>query len=439
MKKILTKRNMMKKGKVIIPIEGDKVTSVHILLSTMLTEKEVVIKNVPSCLDLLNILNFLADKKDVIKENNNLICKKNKVKSFEDIRELNNCSRASIGLISALTSKNSSLKFCNPGGCTFSKRPIDLHLHLLGNIADISTKNNEEYQAILNHHNIKESDLSINCGTKTGTSIGVFFNAISCAYTNKNQITIHNYPYDNTAVQLVEMLQSTTNREVIVNSNTIIVKKTDNIQHYDANITLKPDIAMAISYILMGYSNLENLYLLNIRKGDFSENYLTFLEYIGVEIIDCNDGIQFKKKDIISKDELRVITIGQEPSITTDLGPVITSFLAIEDFNAIVIDKVYTDRKSHIAEINRIKDRMLFVNDGVIKISGDEKESKLNNVYFTANDIRAGMGIIISFLNCSIEEISIDNFDQVKRGYGNVETFLELLGVDCFEKATILS
>lgn len=57
------------------------------------------------------------------------------------------------------------------------------------------------------------------------------------------------------------------------------------------------------------------------------------------------------------------------------------------------------------------------------------KENKIQ-----APDIRAGMAIILSFmLNSSYKEIIIENFEQILRGYGNVLTMLNKVGVK-FEK-----
>lgn len=52
-----------------------------------------------------------------------------------DITTLNRVSRASIGIISALTYKNHKLLFTFPGGDDFCVRPINLHLDILSTIA----------------------------------------------------------------------------------------------------------------------------------------------------------------------------------------------------------------------------------------------------------------------------------------------------------------
>lgn len=348
-----------------------------------------------------------------------------------DITTLNKISRASIGLITASVLKNGDVMYTQPGGCTFSNRPIDLHEFVLEQLSEIQIDEEEKYAK---RNEILPEKLVINCSTRQGTSIGVFFNAISCAYVYKNEIIIKGYPLENVCLKLIEMLKVATNREIEVDEvkNIVHIKKINKIHiNKTINIKVNPDITQAMSYILLFYDKLDQIVLTNIQKSDFAKCYLDYLDKIGLDIIDTPEGIIFNK-GINKFSRYEVVQVGQIPHMSTDIGPVIASFLASHDYHGVIVDKTYNNRSSHIKQLNKFKLNLAYEEDGITKILSpkDKTENENELIEVEACDIRAGMSILVAFISSSYRNLVIRNFDQICRGYGNISQVLDKLGVE---------
>ncbi len=117
-----------------IAISGSKNATLPILAATILTNKKIVIKNVPIVRDvetmvaLLNTIGSfvkLNKKKKIIE-----ILNKNKLKTLAPY-SLVKTMRAGVLVLGALLAKYGSAKVSLPGGCSIGSRPIDLHLSAL--------------------------------------------------------------------------------------------------------------------------------------------------------------------------------------------------------------------------------------------------------------------------------------------------------------------
>lgn len=139
-----------------IKIEGDKVIGVHLLLTSLFFDKqELVIKNCPTALEFLNILYEFGNNEWVESTINNDVASLIPKKTPYDIITLNKVSRASIGIVSALTYKYHKLLFTFPGGDDFCVRPINLHLDILSTVATF------QHDTIANSFYSERNDLLI--------------------------------------------------------------------------------------------------------------------------------------------------------------------------------------------------------------------------------------------------------------------------------------
>ena len=181
-----------------IKIEGDKVVGVHTLLSSLfLNQNRLTINNCPTALDFLNVLYTFANNgwTDAAISQDTITLTA-EAAPF-NITMLNKVSRASIGVISALTYKYHQLLFSFPGGADFCDRPIDLHLEILATISS------HQYDASANTFYAEKKDalnrnLVLNCYADGSKSVGAFFNALSLAYVYPNALKINGLSQDPT-------------------------------------------------------------------------------------------------------------------------------------------------------------------------------------------------------------------------------------------------
>jgi len=117
-----------------VEISGSKNATLPILASTILTNKKILISNVPIVRDvetmvvLLNTIgsNIKFDKK--VKKI--LIHNKKKINTFAPYRLLKTM-RAGVLVLGPLLAKYGFAKVSLPGGCAIGSRPVNLHLEAL--------------------------------------------------------------------------------------------------------------------------------------------------------------------------------------------------------------------------------------------------------------------------------------------------------------------
>ena len=117
-----------------ISISGSKNSTLPILASTILTDKKVIIKNIPIVRDVETMVNLLIALGSKVKLNRKTktieIQNKKPLKTFAPYHLLKTM-RAGVLVLGALLTKYKIAKVSLPGGCAIGPRPVDLHLTAL--------------------------------------------------------------------------------------------------------------------------------------------------------------------------------------------------------------------------------------------------------------------------------------------------------------------
>jgi len=117
-----------------ISISGSKNAALPILASTILFEKEVIIKNLPRVKDIDTMINLLKSLGSVIqfsKNKKNVKITKKKKQNYLATYSLVRTMRAGILVLGALVAKHQKSITSLPGGCLIGARPVNYHLNAL--------------------------------------------------------------------------------------------------------------------------------------------------------------------------------------------------------------------------------------------------------------------------------------------------------------------
>ena len=230
---------------------------------------------------------------------------------------------------------------------------------------------------------------------------------------------------------LITLLESATNRTVeYLTSDKILIPKVDSIDIVNTEITLPPDMSMLISYVLLFWDELENIIFANILIKDIPQSYIELFTKLGLKIIEDKHTIQFKKVFQIETEYFEFLRLGAAPFITTDLGPIVSEFLASHNISSILFDEVFIHRASHVAELEKLGIRIKVLDNGALKTLDKLSLTNYQSNTYNLKDIRAGMAILMGIVQLNIESAVLLNFDQVMRGFGNIQTILNILGYD---------
>ena len=118
-----------------IKISGSKNASLPILAATLLTNKKIILKNLPKVRDIETMMLLLESLGSRIKLNKNKIIINNskqnkKFASYSLVKTM----RAGILVLGPLLAKYKSAKVSLPGGCAIGTRPVDIHLKALSKL-----------------------------------------------------------------------------------------------------------------------------------------------------------------------------------------------------------------------------------------------------------------------------------------------------------------
>jgi len=128
-----------------IVISGSKNATLPILASTILTDKKIIITNVPIVRDIETMIDLLSTIGSKIKFNKKEkkieILNQKTLKTFAPY-QLMKTMRAGVLVLGPLLAKYGIAKVSLPGGCAIGSRPINLHLNALKKMgANIKIKN----------------------------------------------------------------------------------------------------------------------------------------------------------------------------------------------------------------------------------------------------------------------------------------------------------
>lgn len=397
-----------------INISGSKNASLPIIIASLLTKEKVILNNVPLITDVINLIRLLDDlgvNVDYRYEQRQLIIQAKKVKNKVTSRYVEKL-RATYYLMGVLLARTKYVEMPYPGGCNFSKRPIDAHLYafsLLGVkvIDDINIK--------LKVLHLTPSIVDFPLITVGGTINTILLTVLSDGVTILNNIAI-----EPEVIDVINFLNSMGADITFIGNNTIKIKGVKKL--HATTYEVMPDRIEAGSYLLLALSSPNSKVTLNnIRVNDL-KNIIDVLENLGCVISASNNKITLESPTTINNLSLE---IGPYPKFPTDLQPILSVVLLNAGEESIIKDKVYIDRITHLNELTKMNAIIKYENQSIIIYP-----SKLNSAIVNATDLRCAFALIVAG-NMSSGETIINNMEYLSRGYENCLKKLRQLNLIC--------
>ena len=129
MQKLIIKGKKKLSG--LINISGSKNAVLPILAATLLTNENIILKNVPLVQDvytMINLLKFIGLNIEISKKINTLKISTNKKLKTVAPYNLLKTMRAGVLVLGPLLAKYKKAKVSLPGGCSIGTRPVDIHI-----------------------------------------------------------------------------------------------------------------------------------------------------------------------------------------------------------------------------------------------------------------------------------------------------------------------
>lgn len=415
MEKIIVEGGNKLRGEVNISLAKNSV--LPIIVASILSPNDIVIKNAPMLEDVVVLTDLLSGMNCNIESSVNGDLKLN-TSNLEEINmnsELIRKMRASFLVMGPMLSRFGRCRISMPGGCNIGSRPIDLHLKgfkLLG--AEIDTE-----------HGYVEAKAKKLIGNRIYLdfpSVGATENILMAAVLAEGTTIIENAAEEPEIWDLANFLNSMGAKIHGAGVGKITIEGVDSLK----GITYKPIYDRVEAGTFMVAAAITNSKI--TINGANEEHLRPTIE----KLKEC--GVKFEniKENTILVDGTRTkspvdIKTLPYPGFPTDMQAQMMALLAVTKGSSIITETVFENRFMHVAELVRM--------GASIKIDGRtaiiEGVGSLTGCDVKATDLRAGAAMILAGLVAQ-GKTEISDLYHIDRGYVNIEEKFRGLGANIY-------
>jgi UDP-N-acetylglucosamine 1-carboxyvinyltransferase len=401
-----------KKLKGQIKISGSKNASLPILAATLLSNKKIILKNLPKVRDIETMLTLLQSLGSRVKldKNKTIIDNSKQNKKFASYN-LVKTMRAGILVLGPLLAKHKSAKVSLPGGCAIGTRPVDIHLKALSKLG-VKYKIDQGYVIANAPKGLKGNKIKF-----PKISVGATENLIIAASFAKGTTILSNCAIEPEIKDLVNFLNEMGCNIKWISKRTIKVIGVSEIKEISYSVMF--DRIEAGTYLVAAAVTEGNLKISNIVP-EIIKTEINVLKKLGSKIMIKRNEVQIIGNKKIKNTK---ITTAPYPGFPTDLQAQIMVLLCKANKSSIIKEDIFENRFMHVAELNRMG----------AKISTDGNKAIVEgNINFApaelmATDLRASVSLILAALTAKGKTV-INRIYHLDRGYENIEKKLKKVG-----------
>ncbi len=409
-----------------VNISGAKNSVLALLITSVLTDKQLVIEDVPAIkdvYDLIEILEYLGsnvivsdqgDKKIVTIDNKKL---EYKPLLIEQVTRF----RASYYLMGVMLGRFGKVELYIPGGCFLGPRPIDLHLkgfEALGcEIEEFTHEGNEAIKI-----SAKNGRLEANTIFLDFPSVGATINVLLAAAVANGTMQLENAAKEPEIVDVITLLNTMGANIRGGGTGTIKIKGKDSLKGCYHQVI--PDRIEAGSYLMLAGLLGENVIVDNVIP-EHLDAVISKLEEIGINMV-----IEADRITVLGRNEKLspvMIQTGVFPSFATDLQQVMATMLTQVPGYSQITETIYPDRFKNCFYLNDMGSEIEIKRSEKFGQAQIEGGTHLHGEIVEATDLRAGFSLIFAGLIAE-GETEIHNINHVLRGYDNIVQKITSLG-----------
>jgi UDP-N-acetylglucosamine 1-carboxyvinyltransferase len=413
MEKLLIKGGLSLKGE--ISCSGAKNAALPMIAATILSDEDIVLKNLPYLQDITTMFELLGSMgADILlNENMDFTIASNNLTEKEARYELVKTMRASILVLGPLVAKYGEAKIALPGGCAIGTRPVNYHLDALEQLGATITLKNGYIEA--SAKKLIGSKIKFDGITVTGTE-----NIMMAACLAEGITTLTNVAKEPEIIDLAEFLNKMGAKISGAGSDEIIIEGVERLHGTDHSIPA--DRIEAGTYLVAAA----------VTKGEIKINGINPNRLIKVldKLIETGAKVETSENSIsltMDKDKPKPvdITTAPFPEFPTDMQAQFSVINALANGISNIYETVFENRFMHVQELNRMGCN--------IQINGNqaiiEGVDSLYGAEVMATDLRASASLILAGL-CAKGETKVDRIYHIDRGYERIEEKLNYLGAN---------
>lgn len=400
------------KGKV--SVQGSKNSALPILAAATLTNKKVILRNVPDISDIramLSILGYLNVKYEF--ENNVLEMDSSGIENKEIPEEMSNQLRASSLLLGPLLARFGTCSVGMPGGCSIGPRPLNIHFDGFEHLgSDIEVGESAVTATAEDIHGEYAMDLP---------SVGATQNLINASIFSKSATVLRNVAVEPEVMALIDFLQSMGAEIQFIEQNTVQVTGIQQLKGADFQIPF--DRIEAGTLLVAAFATKGDITI----KGAVADDMTAVLQ----KLKDMGAAIDVSVPNEIGlkyQGEFKPVSIrtGVHPAFPTDMQSQFSVLMTRAEESSVITETIFSNRFSHVREMAKMNAKVLVENDMAVIFN-----SQLTGCSVEGFDLRGTASMVIAGL-IARGATRVSGLENMYRGYESFIEKLEYLGADVY-------
>ena len=409
--------------------QGAKNEALQVICAVLLTPGDVVIENIPEISDVLKLIEILGDigvktekvKKGVFRFNAANV-NIDYLKSAEYIKKASSL-RGSIMIVGPLLARFGQAFIPQPGGDKIGRRRVDTHFIGLQKLGANFEFDPEKHWYSVSANKLKGTYMLLDEASVTGTA-----NILMAAVLAEGTTTIYNAACEPYLQQLSKMLVIMGAKISGIGSNLLTIEGVTSL--IGCNHRILPDMIEVGSFIGLAAMTASEITIKNVGIEYLGIIPNSFRQ-LGIRVEQVDDNLVVKNTgyyEIESYIDGSIMTISDAPwpGLTPDLLSVFLVVATQAKGSVLIHQKMFESRLFFVDKLIDMGAQIILCDPHRATVIGLNRKHCLRATKMTSPDIRAGIALLIAAMSAKGTS-TIENIEQIDRGYENIEKRLNLL------------
>ena len=411
--------------------QGAKNEALEVISAVLLTADPVVLSNVPEILDVKNLIGLLQGMGVKVQrlEKGTYRFQADEVDTayIETEEFVKKCAalRGSVMVVGPLLSRFGHAWFAKPGGDKIGRRRVDTHLSGMVTLgAEMDYNADRRAFHLTSSGRLTGRYMLLDEASVTGTA-----NIVMAAVLARGTTTIYNAACEPYLQQLCKMLNRMGAFIDGVGSNLLRIHGVEKL--YGTNHRILPDMIEVGSFIGMAAINQSEITIKDVSWYDLGIIPDAFRR-LGVNLEQRGDDIYVPAQESYEIDSFldgSIMTLADAPwpGLTPDLLSVMLVVATQCKGSVLIHQKMFESRLFFVDKLIDMGAQIILCDPHRAVVIGHDHRLQLKAARLVSPDIRAGIAMLLAAMSAKGTS-TIDNIEQIDRGYEDIEGRLNALG-----------
>ncbi len=412
--------------------QGAKNEALQVISAVLLTPEKITISNIPDIIDVNLLIELLSDMKVKVDRISRDTC------SFQaddvDTDYLRSKAfhkksgklRGAVMLSGPMLARFKKGYIPKPGGDKIGRRRLDTHILGFEKLGATFSYQSEDGFFHLEAPVLKGAEILLDEPSVTGTA-----NLLMAASLAEGTTTIYNAACEPYVQQLCKMLNRMGAKISGIGSNLLIIDGVESLGGTEHRML--PDMIEVGSFIGLAAMTQSDITIRNAgveHLGIIPEKF----RQLGIQLNINGDDIHVPAQEFYEIQKYLdggVLTVYDHPwpGFTPDLLSIVLVTAIQAKGSVLIHQKMFESRLFFVDKLIDMGAQIILCDPHRAVVIGLEREQQLRGIVMSSPDIRAGVALLIAALSAQGKS-TIQNIEQIDRGYQNIDERLRNLGAD---------